>query len=102
VPYSRVKVGMKLRLHDSLNLKVDNVCAVRGYYAACSGNFIATFRDNLSVPSSRVKKCNKKAWVSSSAKNRALFDFFLDFFILENVTDRLSRNVGKELPLLAA
>ena len=27
-----------------------------GYYAASSGNRLPTFRDNLSVPSSRVKK----------------------------------------------
>jgi hypothetical protein len=33
-------------------------CALLGYYAAISGNFLATFRDNLSVPSSGVK--NKK------------------------------------------
>jgi len=43
-------------------------CALLGYYAASSGNSLQTFRDNLSVPPSRVKK---------------------------------SRNVGKELPLLA-
>ena len=30
-------------------------CALLGYYAACSGNSLPTFRDNLSVPSSRVK-----------------------------------------------
>ena len=33
---------------------VDDICALLGYYAACSGNFLATFRDNLSVPSSRA------------------------------------------------
>ena len=30
-------------------------CALLGYYAAGSGNSLRTFRDNLSVPSSRVK-----------------------------------------------
>ena len=30
-------------------------CALLGYCAACSGNSLATFRDNISVPSSRVK-----------------------------------------------
>jgi hypothetical protein len=30
-------------------------CAVLGYYAASSGNFLPTFQDNLSVPSSGVK-----------------------------------------------
>jgi hypothetical protein len=31
-------------------------CALLGYYTASSGNFLLTFRDNLSVPSSRFKK----------------------------------------------
>jgi len=30
-------------------------CALLGSFAACSGNFLPTFRDNLSAPSSRVK-----------------------------------------------
>jgi hypothetical protein len=30
-------------------------CALLGYYAASSGNSLTNFRDNLSVPSSRVK-----------------------------------------------
>jgi len=30
-------------------------CALLGCYAACNGNSLPTFRDNLSVPSSRVK-----------------------------------------------
>jgi len=34
---------------------VDENCAVLGYSAASSGNFLPTFRDNLSVPSSGVK-----------------------------------------------
>jgi len=48
-------------------------CALLVHYAASSGNSLPTFRDNLSAPSSRFKG-----------------------------TDRLSRNVCKELPLLAA
>ena len=35
--------------------EVDKKCALLGYYAASSGNLSPTFRDNLSVPSSRVK-----------------------------------------------
>ena len=35
-------------------------CAHPGYYAANSGNFSPTFRDNLSVPSSRVKNPRSK------------------------------------------
>ena len=30
----------------------DDNCALQGYYAANSGNFLPTFRDNLSVTSS--------------------------------------------------
>jgi len=30
-------------------------CVLLGYYAACSGNSLTKFQDNLSVPSSRVK-----------------------------------------------
>jgi len=30
-------------------------CALLGCYAPCGGNSLPTFRDNLSVPSSRVK-----------------------------------------------
>ena len=33
---------------------VDN-CTLLGYSAVSSGNFLPTFRDNMSVPSSRVK-----------------------------------------------
>jgi hypothetical protein len=32
------------------------ICALLGYYAAQSGNSVPTFRDNLSVPPSRVRK----------------------------------------------
>jgi hypothetical protein len=40
---------------------VDEMCALLGYYAALCGSSVPTFRDNLSVPSSRVKKSKKKA-----------------------------------------
>jgi len=35
--------------------KVDENCALLGYYAASSGNSLPTFRNNLSVPTLRVK-----------------------------------------------
>jgi len=38
--------------------EIDESCALLGHYAASSGNSLPTFRDNLSVPSSRVQ--NKK------------------------------------------
>jgi len=34
-------------------------CALLGYYAASGGNFLLTFRDNLSVPSSGVKNLDQ-------------------------------------------
>jgi len=34
---------------------MDENCDLLGYYAACNGNFLPTFRDNLSVPYSTVK-----------------------------------------------
>ena len=62
--------------------EVDESCARLGYYTAITGNSLPTFRDNISVGSSRMK--NKK-------KKRNLEDGSNTF-----------RNVGKELPLLAA
>jgi hypothetical protein len=59
-------------------------CALLGYYAASFGNCLPTFRDNVSVPSSRV------------------FSFLLGLLTLEDGTDTLSRNVGKQLPHDAA
>jgi hypothetical protein len=35
--------------------KVDENCALLGFYAAGGGISLQTFRDNLSVPSSKVK-----------------------------------------------
>jgi hypothetical protein len=65
------------------------ICALLGYYAASSANPPPTFRDNVSVPSSRIKKSKKKL-------------FFLDFLTLEDGTDTLSLNVGEGLRLDAA
>jgi hypothetical protein len=35
--------------------QVDDSCALHGYYADSSGNFLPTFRDNRAVPSSKAK-----------------------------------------------
>ena len=59
--------------------KADANCALLGYYTACSVNYLPTFRDNLSVPSSRVKKpwiltlegSTTKRWVTAQ-RNAAL------------------------------
>ena len=39
--------------------EVDEICGLLGYYAACSGKPLPTFRHNMTVPSSRVKKPRK-------------------------------------------
>ena len=44
--------------------EVDEICALLGYYVECSGNFLPTFRDNLSFPSSTVKNSKRKAFDS--------------------------------------
>ena len=64
------------------NIEQYKIWALLQYYAAYGGKSLPTFRENLSAPSSRVKKSN--------------------FSTLEDGTDRLFRNVGKELPLLSA
>jgi hypothetical protein len=50
-------------------------CGLLGNYTASCGNYLPTFRDNVSVPSSRVK--------------------ILGILTREDETDTLSRNVGK-------
>jgi hypothetical protein len=35
-------------------------CALLGYYAASTGNFLPTFRYNLSVPCSRINNLKRK------------------------------------------
>jgi hypothetical protein len=46
----------KLCVISGFRRKVDEICSLLGYYAAYSSNSLSTFRDNLSVPSSRVKE----------------------------------------------
>ena len=40
--------------------EVDENCVLLVYHAVGSGNYLPTFRDNLSAPTSRVK--NQKHW----------------------------------------
>jgi len=61
--------------------EVDVSSVFLGYYAEGGGNSVPTIRENHSVPSSGVKRQKKPT--------------------PENGTCRVSRNVGKELPLLA-
>jgi hypothetical protein len=61
--------------------EVPENCILLGYCATSSGNTLQAHQDNLSLPSSAV---------------------LLEFLTLADGTDRLSQNMGKELPLLAA
>ena len=65
----------------------DDLCTLLGYYAASSGSSVPTFRHNLSAP---------------IFKDQEVQEENVDFLTLEDETDRLCRNVGRELPLDAA
>ena len=41
--------------------EVADICTLLGYYTAYSGNFLQKFRENLSVPSWRVKQSKQRA-----------------------------------------
>jgi hypothetical protein len=45
----------------NLNPSIIEICGLLGYYTASCGNYLPTFRDNVSVPSSRVKIPSRKA-----------------------------------------
>ena len=49
----------KPHVTSGVRRNVDEACALLGCYAAYNGNSLPTFRDNLSVPSSKVKKPSK-------------------------------------------
>jgi hypothetical protein len=50
-----ISIQFKLILIPGFRRDVDEICALLGYYAASCGNCLLTFRDNVSVPSSRIK-----------------------------------------------
>jgi hypothetical protein len=47
---------------------VNDICGLLGFYAAMKGNFVLTFRDNLSVPSLRVVQLKKSSWTTSTLR----------------------------------
>jgi hypothetical protein len=54
----RLQNGMMQKYHvqeKEMKAVKDEICALLGCYAASCGNCLQTFRDNVSVPSSRVK-----------------------------------------------
>jgi len=46
--------------------EIDEHCAFLGYYAASSGNFLQTFRGNVSVPPSGVKNPKERGFILDS------------------------------------
>jgi hypothetical protein len=55
--------------------EVDDNCTLMGYYAASRGNFLPTFRDNLSVPSSGAALRAQRSAVLNSLITWAVFRF---------------------------
>jgi len=51
-------------LHDA-----DEICSILGFCIAYSDNSLLTFRDNLSVPSLRVKKPKKEGFQCYTARD---------------------------------
>jgi hypothetical protein len=57
-PPPRIKAT--ITLISGFRRDVDEICGLLGYYAASCGNCLPTFRDNVSVPSPRVKSPSRK------------------------------------------
>jgi uncharacterized Zn ribbon protein len=51
----RVQIWIRDRANTKQKMESDENCSLQGHYKASNGNSLQTFRDNLSVPSLRVK-----------------------------------------------
>jgi hypothetical protein len=78
--FQRLYITYALTLISGFRRDVDKICALLGHYAASCGNCVPTFRDNVSVPSSKVKNPRRKQLLT-----------------LEDGTDTLYLNVGTQL-----
>jgi hypothetical protein len=56
-------------LHILRYIDVRN-CAILGYYAASSDNFVPTFRDNLSAPTHKLEERSSQPVGGGSLKSR--------------------------------
>jgi len=56
---------IRYEIRTSFRHEEDENCALLGYYVASSGNFLSTFRDNLSVPSSVVENPSNSLFIRS-------------------------------------
>ena len=65
--------------------EVDEMCALLGNYAAYSGNSLLTFRDNLSVTSSRVQK----SWIGCLETSIRNYQY-----TLRNIQEKRSSHVN--------
>jgi hypothetical protein len=57
------RTNVELSVISGFRRDADEICNLLGYYAASNGNLSPTFRDNVSVPSSRVKKSKKNIFL---------------------------------------
>jgi hypothetical protein len=69
---------LRVTLISGFRRDVDKICGLLGNYTASCGNYLPTFRYNVSVPSSQVKIPSRKGILTR-----------------KDGTDMLSRNVGK-------
>ena len=75
---SHSATGATAGVTSGFRLQLYEICALLGYYAAYSGNYLPTFRDNQSIPSSGVKNY-----------------IYIFSWPLKNGPNRLSRNVDE-------
>jgi len=69
--------------------QVDENCVLLGYYAASSGDFVPTFRDNLSILSSRIVSLDVTL---SSLPIETYYEWFNDSAAIYEVRQFNSRN----------
>jgi hypothetical protein len=88
-----------LTLISGFRRDVDEICGLLGYYVASCGKCLPTFRDNVSVPSSRVNNPSEDG--TDTLSQNVGKHLPLELLTREDGTDT-SRNVGKQLPHDAA
>jgi hypothetical protein len=59
--YHSKRIIKEAKVLSGFRRDMEEICDLLGYYAALSSSSVPTFRDNRSVPSSRVKK-SKFSW----------------------------------------
>ena len=60
--YYRIHKKPQLSVISSLRCGLNEICAVLGFYAALNASLLATFRDKLSIISSRVSHSDSWRW----------------------------------------